>query len=345
MTEVRPPEPAPDATRGSVQKKLGAVRLSSSGIDWRGALLAVSPYAGLLAMTIYFAASTPFFLTLSNMQSIAQQASVLLLVALGATFPILMGSIDLSVAGMVTLTGITTALLAQAGVSGVLLVVAILAVGGTAGLVNGVVFSYVGLPSFLVTLGTSFVFTGAALLSIGGVPVPLQDPSLAKFVNGLALAGIPNVALIAAVVFIGCIGIAYWTAFGRNVYAIGGGEKVAILAGIRVKKQKTLAFVLCGVLCGLAGLLLAARLYSGSPGMGDPYLLSSIAAVVIGGTPLSGGVGGPQRTLLGVLLLGVLLDGMTLLSVGPFTQQIVEGLVVITAVALALRRRGEALVK
>ena len=345
MTDMHSKETDAEVGRALISKKRRIVRLPYAGVEWRGALLAISPYAGLLAMIVYFSVSTPFFLTLSNMQSIAQQAAVLLLVALGATFPILMGSIDLSVAGMVTLTGICTALLAQAGVNGVLLVIAVLAIGATAGLVNGVILAYLGLPSFLVTLGTSFVFTGVALLAIGGIPVPLQAPGLTSLVNGFTVGGIPNIALIALAVFAGSIGAAYWTTFGRYVYAIGGGEKVAVLAGISVKRQKALAFVVCGTLCGLAGILLAARLYSGSPGMGDPYLLSSIAAVVIGGTPLSGGVGGPQRTLLGVLLLGVLLDGMTLLSVGPFTQQIVEGLVVITAVALALRRRGEALVK
>ena len=345
MTDMNVKDTKSELGRTLSAGRLGSLRVPYSGLEWRGMLLVISPYAGLIAMVVYFSVSTPYFLTLSNMQSIAQQAAILLLVALGATFPILMGSIDLSVAGMVTLTGITTALLAQAGVNVVVAVIAVLGIGAAAGFINGAVFSYLGLPSFLVTLGTSFVYTGVALLAIGGIPVTLQAPGLAGLVNGYAVGGIPNIALIAAVVFVGSIGIAYWTAFGRYVYAIGGGEKVAILAGISVKRQKTLAFVVCGALCALAGILLAARLYSGSPGMGDPYLLSSIAAVVIGGTPLSGGVGGPQRTLLGVLLLGVLLDGMTLLNVGPFTQQIVEGLVVIAAVALALRRRGEALVK
>ena len=305
---------------------------------------ATTPYAALAAMVVYFSIASPYFLTVGNLQDIARQGAVLLVVALGATFVILMGSIDLSVASIVTLSGIATALLAQEHINEVVVLLLVVCIGATAGLINGVLFAYVRLPSFLVTLGTSYAYNGAALLPIAGVPVVLNAPHIAGVVNS-DVGGVPTIALIAVGCLVTGIVVAKFTPFGRAIYAIGGAERVAALAGMPVARYKALAFVLSGACAAIAGLLLSARLDSGSPGMGDPFLLSSIAAVVISGTPLTGGIGGPQRTVLGVLILGVVLDGMTLLSIDPFTQNIVEGVVVIAAVAAAIQRRREGLVK
>jgi len=304
--------------------------------DYRRIFRSALPFVAIAGLFLFFTVANPRFAGLTNLYNIARQSSVLLTVSLAGTFVILMGSIDLSVGSMVTLAGILSSILVlNVGAAAVILVPMVGLIGG---LVNGALFAYCKLPSFLVTLGTLFAFNGTALYICDGHPSPFQAPGLQSVVNGDWVFGFPNLALIAIVVYLICVFIAFRTKFGRYLYAIGGGERVAKLSGVPVTWYKFLAFGLSGFLAALAGLMLAVRIGAGAPAAGEPYLLDSIAAVVIGGTALSGGVGGPHRTILGALVIGILSNGMNILNVYPFTQIIIRGVVVIVAVWLTMDR-------
>jgi ribose transport system permease protein/putative xylitol transport system permease protein len=211
-------------------------------------------------------------------------------------------------------------------------------IGLACGLINGLLVAYAKLPSFLTTLGTLFIFNGYALRISGGTAEQLQNETLQKLVNDSSVLGIPNITWWAVVVLAVVSFLAYRSAFGRHIYAIGGNERVARLSGLPVTRDKLLMFVVSGLIGGVGGLMLAAQAGGSSPGMGDSFLLNAIAAIVMGGTALSGGSGGPGRTVLGVLTITVLANGMTLTQVDPHYQTMAFGLIVIFAVAVTVRR-------
>ncbi len=316
-----------------------------TGKDWRERAVSLTPYGGLVALLIVFSASSPVFLTLPNFQEVIREAAILVLVALAETFVVLIGCIDLSVGTIVSFTGLSTAYMISKDVNELLAVATVMIMGMVIGLTNGVIYRYGRVPSFISTLGMSFILQGLMQELYGPVPIVLGAPSLTAAVNGVFLGIVPNVGIIAALLLVLSIVLARRTATGRYMYAIGGNERVAELSGIQVGVVKLVTFTVAGLLCAAASVLLAVRIDSGTATMGSGFLLPAIAAVVIGGTPLTGGIGGPARTVLGVLLLGILLNGMTLLSVGPFMQLIIQGAVVIGAVVLAAARTRNAIVK
>jgi ribose transport system permease protein/putative xylitol transport system permease protein len=189
------------------------------------------------------------------------------------------------------------------------------------------------------------LLTGVSNHLSHGQPVIFLDSSLSGFVNDTLIGGIPNVAVISVGVLLLLTLVGFWTRLGRYLYAIGGGERAARLAGVPLARYKILAFALAGALAGFAGVELTGQVGTGTPLAGDVFLLDSIAAVVVGGTALSGGVGGFHRTLLGVLVISILSTGMNITSVHPYTQQIVKGIVVIVAVALTIDRKKYAFIK
>ncbi|WP_432855101.1 ABC transporter permease [Amycolatopsis sp. CA-161197] len=302
------------------------------------------PLLSVVALVVVFTIASPNFLTLDNFSNIGRQASVLLLVSLAGTVVILIGSIDLSVGANVTLSGLVTALtLDKLGVAGGLL--AGIAVGAVIGLFNGSVYTVFRVPSFLVTLGSLSICGGIADHLSKGSAVLFSETGLTGLVNAGPVLGIPNIVLIVLVVTGVLTFTAFRTSFGRYLFAIGGGEPVAALSGLNVRGYKIAAFVLAGALCGLGGVLITGQVQAGSPGAGDAMLLDSIAAVVMGGTALSGGLGGPHRTLLGVVVIAILSNGMDLMGIDSFTQEIVKGIVVILAVALTIDRSRYAAIK
>jgi ribose transport system permease protein/putative xylitol transport system permease protein len=218
-------------------------------------------------------------------------------------------------------------------------------VTAVAGAINGVVFAKLKIPSFLVTLGTLSIIEGAALIITGGSTVPFRNETVRRFAIGEYLPGFPNLILWTLIIYILTVFLSSYTKFGRFTYALGDNEKVVELSGVQVDRYKIYAFLLSGLLCGLAGALLASRISSGSAQMASGLLLPSIAAIVMGGTALTGGVGGPHRTILGVLVISVLRNGMNLTGVGPYIQEIVLGIVVIGAVGLSIDRRKIDIVK
>jgi len=296
----------------------------------------VAPILTLVLLVLAFSLLNSSFFQLDNGLNILRQSAVLLVLAMASTLVILMGSIDLSVGSTLTLTAFSGALLVQNTGNGAM-VLLIPIIGMVCGAFNGVLVAYGRLPSFLITLGTLYAFDGLANYLAGGRPIGLPFGGVGKIFTG-TVAGLPVVALWAALVLLIVAIVARYTRFGRYLYAIGGNEKTARLSGVPATRYKLFAFVLAGFLAGVAGLLQLERAQSASPAMGAAFLLPAIAAVVMGGTTLSGGVGGPVRTVTGVFIIAILSNGMVIAAVDPFLQNVVQGLVVILAVAVTTDR-------
>jgi ribose transport system permease protein len=291
----------------------------------------------ILVLIAYFSIVNPLFLSYENAGNIGRQSSVLLMVSLAETVIILIGSIDLSIGALVTLTGILSALTVDSlGLVGAMAVAAL--VGAAVGLINGLIVTQLRVPSFLVTLGMLSILSGVANQISQGQSIVFDNQLLPNLMNGSALLHVPNViwlALLATALF---TVVAFRTRLGRYLYALGGGEIVASNAGVPVTAYKIIAFVISGAVCGLAGVMLTGQVGAGTPTAGSGLLLNAIAAVVMGGTALSGGVGGPHRTFLGVLVIAILTNGMDVTQVNSFTQDIVKGIVIILAVSLTIDR-------
>lgn len=303
----------------------------------------LGPAVVLAALIVGFALASPVFLSFQNMTNILSASSVLLVITLASTTVILTGSIDLSVGSTLTLCAVVGAMLAEyAGTNTLLLMLPLL--GLVCGLLNGAVVSFGKLPSFLVTLGTLFAFDGLANFLSGGQPITLMPGGFADLFTG-KIAGLPRIALWAIAVLVVTILAYRYTRFGRYLYAIGGNERTARLCGVPVTQVKLYAFMISGLLVGIAALLQLTRASSASPGMGEPFLLLAIGATVMGGTGLAGGTGGAANSIIGVLVIAILNNGMVLTNVNPHLQNVVMGIVVVIAVALTMHRRRPDVVK
>jgi inositol transport system permease protein len=288
--------------------------------------------AGVLAaLCVALALATPNFLTVGNLINIVRQISLNGILAVGVTYVLLTGGVDLSLGSVVALTGVVAACFAHPGEYPVVVPILAGVLAGTAcGAVNGVVVTKGRVAPFIVTLGMMAVARGLALVISGGKPVSNLSDSF-KTIGG-DFAGFPVPILILVLVAALSWVLLSNTRLGRYLYAVGGNEAAALASGINVYGVKLFAYTVCGSLAGLAGVVLAARITTGQPNAGLAYELDAIAAVVIGGTSLSGGVGGVGGTLLGALLMGVLNNGLDLLNVPSYYQQIVKGLIIVGAV-------------
>jgi ribose transport system permease protein len=306
----------------------------------------VLPLAALLALIVYFSVRAEAFLTAANLTLISGQAGILLLASLGATLVIVAGSVDLSVGSIALLTGAVLASSINAGIGNPVLVLLIaIVVGAAIGLLNGVVFAYGRVPSFIATLGTLSVFAGIGLTILQGSTINFTDQGIRDLAIGQLIPNVQNAALI-AIVALGFVWFfARRTRFGLYVYAIGGNERVVELAGVRTRRVKVLILIVSGITAGLAGLLLTAQLGAAGPTTGSTILLDSVAAIVIGGTALSGGVGGVGRTVLGVLILTVLSNGLNQIGAADYTQTIIKGLVIIVAAVFTMASQRKLIVK
>ena len=304
------------------------------------------PLAFLVLLILGFTLLNERFLSWVNVFNLMRQSSILLLVATGTTFVILMGAIDLSIGSIVALVAIVAALLLRdAGLSAPQVVAVGAAIGAACGLINGVLTVHAGVPPFVATLSTMIVFGGISTWVAGGANVTFRNAEMTWLASGKLIWQIPNSGLWALAIFAVTAFVGARSTFGRALYAIGAGETAARLSGINVSRIQMVAFVVSGILCGLAGLLLVARTSTGTARMGDDLLLEAIAAVVMGGTALSGGAGGVHRTILGVLVISVLKNGLNVAGVHPYVQIFVTGLIVIIAVTLTLDRSRLAFVK
>ena len=319
----------------SVSEWISSQREQRTLHDW---IQDLGPFVMLFGLIIFFTFTTERFFSEGNLlDNVAKNAVTLLLVALAGTFPILQQSIDLSVESVVLLTGVVTVVLISQFGLGLLAIPLAIGVGMLAGLFNGLVFTKLKVPSFLVTLGTLSVLAGVGKIITGGSTITFRNPAIRTISTGDVL-GIPNLVLWGLLIYVATIVLAFRTKFGRYCFALGENERVVELAGAKVDRYKIYPFVLSGLLCGTAGVLLTLRISSASPNIGSGLLLPSIAAIVMGGTALTGGVGGPHRTILGVLVIAVLNNGMNLLGTDSFVQEIILGLVVVAAVALSIDR-------
>jgi len=297
------------------------------------------PIGVVVALIVFFSIASDAFLSLRNATAISGQASTLLIACLGASFVILMGSIDLSVGAIVLLVGAVTVLVLNAFGLGVSAVLVALLCGLALGTLNGLIFAFGRIPSFVVTLGTLSVFSGIALQLLQGRALRFNSPAFENLAIGQLLPHIPNIALFAFGAWAVMAVIGFKTRFGRYMYVIGGGEAVAQTAGIPVRRYKIYAFAVSGLMAGLAGALAVARLGAAGPTLGQDLLLNTLAAIVVGGTSLSGGIGGVHRTLIGVLIIALLDNGLNLMGVNQYSQMMIKGAVVIAAVLIGQDRR------
>lgn len=324
----------------------------------RSVLLQAGPLVALLALCLFLTLSTPFFLTESNLTNVMRRTAIVAILAVGQTFVILSSGIDLSVGSTAALAGSLSAVMMTQPVRigdwqigpvdfGVGLVIA-LATGVIAGLINGLIITWGRIPDFIATLGTLAVFQGIALLVTQGLPIP-SFSSEPGYINRLPeqlvalgsgrLLGIPVPAVIAVVVVAVAWFVLRYTALGRSIYAVGGNREAARVSGVNIDRTRIFAYMISGFLAAIAGFVLVGRLNSANALMGSSQELESIAAVVIGGTNLFGGEGGVVGSLIGALITGVLQNGLNLLDVSAFWQQIIQGIVIIGVVIFDQWRR------
>ncbi|MGA4644300.1 ABC transporter permease [Limisphaera sp. 4302-co] len=299
---------------------------------------------GLVLMVLLMSILSDRFLTVENGLNILRQISVNLCLSVGMTLIILSGGIDLSVGAVLALAGAVAAGLLKEGLPlpmfGVMLqftvggaILAGILVGLAMGWFNGLVITRFRLPPFVATLGTLSIARGLTMLWTGGYPITGLGQTFGFLGTGFWW-GVPMPVWICAFWVVVFMMVTRRTRFGRYLYAVGGNERAALLTGLPVDRVKLWVYTLGGGLAGVAGLLVTARLDSAQPNAGLGYELDSIAAVVIGGTSLSGGRGSVTGTVLGCLIIGVLNNGLFLLNVSPFWQQVIKGMVILAAVAL-----------
>jgi ribose transport system permease protein len=287
---------------------------------------------GLFLLAAFFSFNSNDFLTTSNMINVLRQISINAIIALGMTFVLLSSGIDLSVGSVVAATGsMMVSILVAFGVPIWIGIVGGLALGAALGLFNGFVIARGGLPPFIVTLAMLSMARGLAYVFTGGRPTRFDDPAFTFIGNGY-IGPLPVPVVITILWFVICWLLLNRTRFGRHVYAIGGNLEAARFAGIKIRQVSTLVYVISGFAAGISGVILAARMSSGQPIAGEGFELDAIAAIVLGGTSLSGGRGRLSGTLIGALIIGLLNNGMNLLGVSFYYQLIIKGLVIITAV-------------
>lgn len=299
-------------------------------------------FLALILVMVIFSLLSPRFRTLTNMSNIAQQSAVLIIAGVGVTFVILTGSIDLSVGSILGLSAVFTA--GATSVLGPYAIMVGLLTGLVIGAINGLMFAKAKIPSFIVTLAMMTILRGVVLTYTNGRPVPVSD----SFIINLSyqrIFGIPLIFILSLLTFaLGYI-IMEYTPFGRHIRAVGGEEKVARLSGINIDKVKLLAYVVSSILVGFAGVIQVSRIGAGVPTTGQGFEMDVISAIVLGGTTLSGGVGGVTGTVIGALTITALSSGLNIVGVSPYAQYIIKGLVLIVAILISIDRKKIGVIK
>jgi erythritol transport system permease protein len=296
----------------------------------------------LVALLIFFTLSMPSFLHAANLSILSKHVAISAILAIGMTFVILTGGIDLSVGSTAGLCGMVAGyvLTRGSGHSTVLAVLVAFAVCFIVGIVNGWLVSKVSVAPFIATLGTLYIARGAALLLSNGKTFPnLGGNQATGFTSFPALGqsslfGLPTPVWIMLVLFALAAFVARKTPFGRHVYAVGGNERAARLAGINVPRVKLLTYIFSAFCAAIVGMIIASQLEAAHPATGETFELNAIAAVVLGGTSLMGGRGSVTGSLIGAFVIGVLADGLVMLGVSEFWQIVIKGVVIVLAVAV-----------
>ena len=335
-------------------ESIGRQAVVEAGRRWREGRLrstrisadTLAPVAILITLAIGFAIAAPQFLSVSNLRTLGDSTAIPLTVATGLTFVILMGSIDLSTQGVIATVSVSVSLLLANTTNGNdfgwLGVAAGVGLGMLFGFANGVIYTKARLPSLIVTLGMWFIGLGIATYLFPGEVSVVQDGAFRNWALD-RWWGLERLDYVAVLIFLLLLAVSRRTVFGRMLLAIGGAEGLVRLAGVKVDRFKIAAFTISGGLAGVAGLMATAQLGTGRVDAGNNTLFPAISAIVVGGTLLSGGRGGLIRTLLGVLILSVLQDGMILVGVSPYIQQALIGALIVFGVAAATWRQRDRL--
>ncbi len=294
----------------------------------------------VLFIVILMSFLSPVFMTKNNIMNVLRQISMNGILAVGMTFVILTGGIDLSVGSVVGITGVICGSFLEKGMNWGLACLLSLAIALLCGIINGYLIAYVGFQPFIATLSTMTIGRGFALAYSDGKPYTIRDAHFISIGQGSVL-GIPvPIILLVLVCLLGLI-ILNMTTFGRYVFALGGNKSAAKLSGVRTKKMEMMVYVLSSVCACVVGMILAARISSGQPTAGESYEMDAIAATAIGGTSMSGGIGSLSGTILGFVIIGLLSNSMNLMNINSFYQQIVKGLLIIAAVFLDMKSKGK----
>ena len=324
----------------AIKKSRGGKKKVSSANNIVGILIA------LVVLCLDLQLAQPVFLTSSNLLNVLQQISTNFVIAIGMTFVIISGGIDLSVGSNIAVTGLLMAIMMKNWGVGVLPTLIIsLIFAGLIGLINGALIAFLNLPPFIATLGMMSIARGAAYTITGGAPIytmPSGFTAISSRVRIPFIGDVPlyTILIMAAVFVLGWYCLRY-TRVGRFTYAIGGNENCAKLSGINLSKIKCFVYVISGLCCGVAAILLTSRLDSAVPTNADGQEMDAIAAVVIGGTSMKGGEGSMVGTLIGIFIIGVIANGLNLLGVAQGPQRMVKGLIIVVAVIIdVLRRRA-----
>ncbi|MDB8791320.1 ribose ABC transporter permease [Romboutsia sp. 1001216sp1] len=311
-----------------------------SKLDIKNILIKYKSLVGLLLLVGIVSILSPSFLSTKNIFNILRQTSVNAIIAAGMTFVILTGGIDLSVGSILAISGAICASLLVSGQNIVIAIVISILIGAVVGFLNGFVISKGKLQPFIATLATMTILRGLTLVFTDGKPITLGSGDLAiNFgkIGGGEIFSIPTPAIIMIVVFLVCAYILNSTKIGRYTYALGSNEEATKLSGLNTDKIKIWVYTISGILSALAGVIITSRLYSAQPTAGTGYELDAIAAVVLGGTSLTGGKGKITGTIIGALIIGVLSNALNILDVSSYYQMMVKGVVILIAVLLDRR--------
>lgn len=305
----------------------------TKGLDYKGLILKYIMYVLLIVMILFLAFRSDKFLTVPNVMTILRQISITSLVAIGMTMIIILAQIDLSVGSVVAFSTVVNALFMRAGLPIFLSIILTIIVGAAWGAFAGVIIAKFQLHAFLVTLALMTGVRGIAYFMTGGYPIGGM-PKEFSVVSAGFIGPVPYTVIYMLVIYALFVYLLGYTSFGRSVYAIGGNKESARLSGINVNAVTIGVFTISSALCAVSGVLLSSRLASGSPDAAQGWEMDVIAATVIGGTSMYGGVGKLQGTLIGMLFIGVLSNGMVLLSINPYIQDVIKGVVILLAVIL-----------
>ncbi len=321
----------------------------TSTFDWGGFVKKYAIVGILLLFVILLSVLTGgTFLQPQNLINVIRQVSAIAIIATGMTFVIIINGIDLSVGSIVAVSAVVSASLAQMPDASVIMypglqlpvfvaILAGLAVGALLGLINGALVAGFNIAPFIATLGMMTAARGLALIYSGGRPISKLQPAF-NFIGQGDLLWLPVPIWILAIVAVGAHVVLNFTRFGRHTYALGGNEQAARVSGISLNKLKIGIFALSGLLAGLAGMVLAARIGSGNPQLGTGIELDAIASTVIGGTSFNGGIGTIWGAVVGALIIGVINNGMDLINISPFMQQVVKGVIIVLAIIIDERK-------
>ena len=307
----------------------GAIWETNPALSWLRRNL--GPMIALLFLCVALSVTTDTFLVSNNLLSVLRNVCVNCLIAFGLTCVLIGGGIDLSVGSVVAAAGVIAVRLANAGLPVFICVLVALLFGAAIGLFNGYVISHTTLPPFIVTLSTQIIVRGVSYILTGGQPTQCTNEAFNNLGTGYFI-GIPVPVVIVALALLVLFFVMNRSSFGRHAYAVGGNSEAARYAGVNVKWVQMRVFMISGMMSALAGVVLAARLYSGQPNVGEGFERDAIAASVLGGTSFNGGIGTLGGTIIGVLIIGVLNNGMNLLKINTYWQYVVKGCVILGAV-------------